>query len=262
MVTPRPSRHPYFIAQRRLQPAYRLLLRLALAGLNIGIDGGPARSGERAALRAVLPDANRQYRVLDVGANVGNYAAEVLNITNRNARIDCFEPSAAAYAQLTTRFAGVPNVTTHHFGIGDKEASIPLYSDAPGSPLSSTFPRQLGYIGVSMERQETVRLRRLDMVCAELGIDGIDLLKLDVEGAELSALLGAGELLESGAIRTIQFEFGGCNIDSRTFFRDFWELLIPKYRMFRIVYDGLAPINRYAEQLEQFVTTNYVAVWR
>jgi FkbM family methyltransferase len=250
------------MAQRRLQPAYDLLLRVALAGLNIGIDGGPSRSGERAALRALLAYRSPQHLVLDVGANVGNYAAEVPSLTRGRAHVHCFEPSGSACGELAARFGHIPNVETHNFGLGDREQSIPLYADAPGSPLGSTFARHLQHIGLAMTEQETVTLRRLDNVCAELAITRIDLLKLDVEGAELAALRGAGDLLDSGVIRNIQFEFGGCNIDSRTFFRDFWELLSPKYRIFRIVHYGLAPINRYEVRLEQFVTTNYAAVWK
>jgi FkbM family methyltransferase len=258
----RPSRHPYFIAQRRLQPAYNLLLQLALAGLNIGIDGGPARSGERAVLRVLLRDPARQQVVLDVGANVGNYAVEVLNVAAPSVLVHCFEPSVYAFAELSRRFRGISNVLTHNFGLGALEESVPMYADAPGSPLSSTYARRLGFVDLEMRPQENVILRRLDTVCQDLAIDRIDLLKLDVEGAELSVLHGAGELLQRGAIRSIQFEFGGCNIDSRTFFRDFWELLSPEYRMYRVVHDGLAPITRYRERLEQFVTTNFVALRR
>ena len=46
----------------------------------------------------------------------------------------------------------------------------------------------------------------------------IDLLKLDVEGHELY-LLSAKKFISK--ISVIQFEFGGCNIDTRTYFRDF-----------------------------------------
>jgi len=58
------------------------------------------------------------------------------------------------------------------------------------------------------------------------------------------------------------FEFGGCNLDSRTFLRDYFEFF-DKYNMkiFRITPSGtLVSLSRYHEHLERFTTTNYVAV--
>ena len=46
-------------------------------------------------------------------------------------------------------------------------------------------------------------------------------MKIDVEGHELDVLKGFGELIKK--VRLIQFEFGGTNIDSKTYLRDFWE---------------------------------------
>jgi hypothetical protein len=53
-----------------------------------------------------------------------------------------------------------------------------------------------------------VEAMSLDEYCAERGIDRIDFLKLDVEGAELEVVTGAGQLLERGAIRAILLEVG------------------------------------------------------
>ena len=60
----------------------------------------------------------------------------------------------------------------------------------------------------------------------------------------------------------IQFEFGGANVDSRTYFRDFFHLLKPDFRLYRIVRNGLQPIDHYYEGLEQFNTINYLAAKR
>jgi hypothetical protein len=108
-----------------------------------------------------------------------------------------------------------------------------------------------------------VELRTLDDFCAERGIGRIDLLKIDVEGHELRVLEGARGLLEADAIGFIQFEFNATNIDSRSFFRDFYELLSPRYRLSRIVRDGLYPIGAYSPRHELFVgPVNYLAEHR
>ena len=137
---------------------------------------------------------------------------------------------------------------------------MPLYTNAPGSGMNSVLPRQLEYRGQIMHKTETVRLRRLDDICREQGLDHIHLLKLDVEGSELAVLAGASGLLERGAIDVIQFEFGAAQIDNRSFLKDFVALLTPGYRLYRIVRDGVVPLEVYKETCEIFTTTNYLAL--
>jgi hypothetical protein len=69
--------------------------------------------------------------------------------------------------------------------------------------------------------------------------------------------------LRAGTIRALSFEFGLNNIESRTFFRDFWDLLVPfGFSIFRIAPGGnLIQIHEYREELEYFkIVSNYVAV--
>ncbi|MGH9942027.1 MAG: FkbM family methyltransferase [Pyrinomonadaceae bacterium] len=113
-----------------------------------------------------------------------------------------------------------------------------------------------------MDRREQIHLRTLSSFCEEQQIGHVDLLKLDVEGHELKVLEGARDLIGSRAINYIQFEFGGTDIDSRTFFRDFFYLLDPQYKLFRILRDGLAPIEACRESLELFGYVNYLAISR
>jgi hypothetical protein len=87
-------------------------------------------------------------------------------------------------------------------------------------------------------------------------------MKLDVEGHELAVFEGAAALLQQDAISVVQFEFGGCNIHSRTYFQDFFDLLAPRFDLFRVLPYTLYPISHYRETDEVFVTTNYVAFSR
>lgn len=66
-------------------------------------------------------------------------------------------------------------------------------------------------------------------------------------------------MLASGAVDFIQFEFGGTNIDSRTYFQDFYYLLKDQYNIYRILKDGLFQITQYKEVYEVFITTNFLA---
>ena len=145
-----------------------------------------------------------------------------------------------------------------NFGLGERSETITLYSDCAGSTCASIYSRQLP--DRDMNLTEIVTLKTLDEFCAQAGINHIHYLKLDVEGHELSVFRGATEMLAKGAIDWIQFEFGGCNIDARTYFRDFFALLSSQYYLYRLLRNGLAPIQQYHELLEVFTTTNFIAI--
>lgn len=197
--------------------------------------------------------------VFDVGANVGDYSTHVLDRLGDTVRLFAFEPSRESFQRLTERLEGRPGVQLFNSGFGDRDEAVRLYSPQEGSPLASLYDRRLDHVGLAMAAHEDVWIKRLDDFCREEGIAHIDLLKLDIEGHELKALEGAAGLIDAGAIDFIQFEFGGANIDSRTYFRDFFELLHERFNLYRILGDGLAPIARYEEALEIFVTVNYLA---
>jgi hypothetical protein len=112
-----------------------------------------------------------------------------------------------------------------------------------------------------MDQEEIVDIRTLDGYCRDRGITKIDLLKVVVEGHEMSVLKGASGLLSSRRITFITFEFGGCNIDSRTFFQDFYYFFkdLGMKSLCRITPSGrLSPVLQYSEELEYFRTTNYI----
>jgi FkbM family methyltransferase len=248
----------------RWQGFWETLHTLSLAGMNIGGGGGVGDSGERWVMEHVAKHLrqDRPVTVFDVGANVGSFSRELARRLGPDARIFAFEPAGETYRSLIRNLEGVRGVEAFNFAFGETEGVIKLYSDEPGSGLASTYRRRLDHFGIAMDTVEEVPVKTIDGFCAEQGINSIDFLKLDVEGHEMAVLSGARGVLESGAVDFIQFEFGGCNIDSRTFFQDFYYLLSPRYQLYRIVSGGIVPIERYKEKYEAFITTNYLAVRR
>lgn len=255
------------IRHARLQGLWSRLHTLSVFAMNYGGGGLIETSGEAWVLSEVVRPACAGLAapvVFDVGANVGDYSALVHRVIPAS-RIYAFEPAADVYAELARRFSRTsPGVEVFNLGLSDEERTVDLHSytvEGQSVSLISSIDRRLPtqVVQVEVSGTERVQVSTLDNFCASMGIEQIDFLKLDVEGHELAVLRGAHSLIERGAIRMIQFEFGPANIYSRTYLYDFWSLLSDKYDLFRILPGGIAPITDYGEHLEIFLTTNYFA---
>jgi FkbM family methyltransferase len=203
--------------------------------------------------------------VFDVGANAGSWTKSLVTQLEQmalDAKIYCFEPDAAhtndlSALSLKDKVYFVPMGLSAESGIGM------LYSDREKSGLSSLYLRDLDHHGINMHLSQDVNLLTLDSFVSQQGISQIDFLKIDVEGHELEVLKGASRSLSEDRIKAIQFEFGGCNIDSRTYFRDFHKLLVRQhgFRLFRLAPNfKLVDLSVYNESLEIFSWQNIVAI--
>lgn len=247
--------------QKLYEKCYPKFLRL----MNYGTGADFNESGEKKVLGYVykkMPEA-KEIIVFDAGANIGAYSMEVSKIfKHRKIKVFSFEPSQETFKNLTQNLEGILNVIPVNYGLSDKEATINLFSDSSSSGLASVYNRRLDHFNKKLDKTEKIELTTIDAFCINNKIENIDFLKIDVEGHELNVLHGASRMINNGKIRFIQFEFGGCNIDSRTFFQDFYYLLNDKYRISRIVQNGFIPITGYKETQEIFLTINYFAELR
>ncbi len=243
------------------QEFFERLLAQAHRGMNVGGGGSVEASGEHQVFSLVEQCGRNGIVVFDVGANIGDYARAARAHLGTNARIYSFEPSPRVFATLKQAVASV-SVEAFNIGLGNAKGVSTLHFDPEAMSLSSLYRRDLAHVGRELEESEDVAIERLDAFCQANGIDYISLLKLDVEGHELKVLEGAGEYLAGGAIHMIQFEFGGCNVDSRTYVRDFHALLSPQYDLYRVLARGFRKIESYDPTLEIFTTTNYLACLR
>lgn len=201
--------------------------------------------------------------ILDVGANKGEWTALMRSAPGTaQARYFLFEVAPYCFEALDRLLAIAPEATLVKQAVSEESGSATFSLPRVFSGLGSLHARkdvgvrQLDYDSV------TVPTIRLDDFAEAQGIESIALMKLDIEGHELFALRGATKLLESGRIRALTFEFGSANINSRTFFRDFWDLLTGfGYSIHRMVPGGgTIAVPRYSERLEYFRgATNYVA---
>lgn len=240
------------------QEHFEKMLVDAIIGMNIGGGCDPNHNGEKIALEYIkrnLIDNDKKITIFDVGANIGDYTKMVIDVFKENTIVHSFEPSLKTFNCLKCNLGDTAFL--HNIGFSDKIEDSILYTDRDLSGMASLYKRELSHLSIDMSQTETIKLDTIDNFCKNNNIDDISFLKMDVEGNEIKVLNGAVEMISK--IKFIQFEFGGCNIDSRTYFQDFWYLLKDHYKIYRIVVDGLYEIKKYKEIYEIFSMTNFLA---
>lgn len=252
-----------YSGKREKYYAFRRLYELSIKGMNIGGGSDVHDSGEFAVLQLLKQKLAGKDRVVifDVGANIGDYAQGIADIFGKDKiELHCFEPSPKTFARLKDNLKALStgNVHLHNFGLSDRAGEIELFQDAELSGMTSVYKRRMDHFGKDFNRSEVASFSTLDEFCKEQNIGSIDFLKLDVEGHELKVLEGAGSMLNN--VKYIQFEFGGCNIDSRTFFQDFYYLLHDRFDIYLILKDGIQKLDGYKETYELFITTNFFCI--
>ena len=155
--------------------------------------------------------------VFDVGANVGELTLLFSRFTAGGV-VHAFEPSRAAFERLeiVCRAANRRTVVLNNLALAGKKGFIRLhvYEDDYLS-FNSQAARPLKDYGLNLEPVgiEEIRATTVDDYCDEKGIEEIDLLKIDTEGAELQVMKGARKMLKSGRIKCLTFEFGQTTFD-------------------------------------------------
>jgi FkbM family methyltransferase len=128
---------------------------------------------------------------LDVGANVGLFTVAFAQSVGPTGRVLAIEPNPPSIAQLLQNVDrnGLSNVTIVPMAVGATPGRGRLVGDDPAM--------------IRVERETagseaTVSVTTLDRLWTDLGRPAVSVIKIDVEGSEVSVLEGARELLRSG----------------------------------------------------------------
>lgn len=174
--------------------------------------------------------------VMDVGANVGAFAAAVLE-RRPEAKLFAFEAQETARREFAARHPQIPVWGA----LGARHERRMLFSDAPASELGTFYPRPAMPMIVERPLGE-VTVWSLADLWDEFGVETVDLLKIDTEGAELEILRGAAPLVHRFSTITWEFITGPTAYVEQTL-TDFHELL-PDFTIEKMSedHDGLAII--------------------
>lgn len=151
----------------------------------------------------------------DVGANIGFFTILASRLVTDAGRVDAFEPMPENRERLHAALEanGCRNVTVHDCAVSAAAGETILYSHE-SSAMWSLLPTGDGNEGIA------VHCETLDAVAGS--VPAPDVIKIDVEGAELDALRGARGLL-SKTRPTLLVEFSNEELldEARSLLRDY-----------------------------------------
>jgi FkbM family methyltransferase len=166
------------------------------------IEGGYERA-TRELIERLLPAGGT---FLDVGAHVGFYSLVAARRAGIQGRIFAFEPEMDNFRLLRKNIAenGYDNITAIPAAVCDRTGRAEIFVSRQGNDRHSLFRNPGSPVE---ELAENVDTTTLDDFAAALGWPTIDLVKMDIEGAEPLALAGMRRLLERSPRLRLIVEF-------------------------------------------------------
>jgi FkbM family methyltransferase len=142
--------------------------------------------------------------ILEIGCHDGETTVWFLE-EFPSATIHCFDPDPRALKKFQRRIGDDPRVHLHGCAIGAQQGRMKFHQsssredgqewDASGSLMAPKNHLQ-EYPWVVFDEEIEVEVRTLDSVCDDHGIADIDLIWIDVQGAERLAILGGKRAFE------------------------------------------------------------------
>lgn len=149
--------------------------------------------------------------VLDVGANVGYLTRFFARLVGPAGKVYAFEPNPTIFPLLERNLSKFDRVTTYNVALSNTSAERPLFlagrdqsvgSFAPEYPAKHVIYQEDGRV-----HSVAAKLVQGDEFLATIGVEKVDVLKVDVEGWELHVLKGLEQTIAASTNLTIFCEF-------------------------------------------------------
>lgn len=236
--------------------AYRVGRKLYTWGRR-DLPNDPAVNGEYWLVDQVLPLVAPGAIFLDIGANKGEWTADVLRAAEavgKVVRVIAFEPCTPTRTLLADRFDHEHVVEVLGVALSDNCGEAIFYANTPGSGTNSLHP-------VSGNQEERVSVTTLDEFLRQRGTGRITFAKIDVEGFDALVLKGARRTLAAGQIDLLQFEYNWRWLLNSMNLRAVFDLIdgMP-YRFGKLAGGKLLVFDRWHFEMDRFFENNYVLI--
>jgi FkbM family methyltransferase len=251
------------VVSARYDPGVRALIDFGYGTIRgwKNIESDILANGEDAFLQKLRPFSPRT--ILDVGANIGDWALAALKHLPE-ATVHAFEIAPATSAKLVENTRGNDGrLEINRIGLSDAEGDVTLYYTPAADTRSSIVDKAMDLVraerNASPISELTVPVTTGDRYIYDHGLSRIELLKIDVEGAELSVLNGFQDAFQRGVIDVVQFEYGLGNLKSRIFLEDFYGFFCRYGFVLGKLYPHGVGFKPFASEDEDFIGLNYIA---
>ena len=152
--------------------------------------------------------------VIDVGAGLGWETLHFARKVGPSGRVLSIEahPTLATMLRRTVALNGLKQVTALNYALADRAQTLFIEDDL-GRHIGNAISRS--DIGGKLE----VQARSLDELCGEFGIQTIDFLKMNIEGAEQIAVKGMSNAIERTRVVAISCHDFKADRTGNEFFR-------------------------------------------
>jgi FkbM family methyltransferase len=153
---------------------------------------------EPKSIQAVADHLSPSGSFIDVGAHVGYYSLKAATMVGPNGHVISIEPNPQTLPKLRANIdaSEAHAVSVWPVACAQSESTLQFYA----APESNTGESSLSKENASQEGSApvayTVQARPLDAIVKEAKLDRVDVIKIDVEGAEFEVLKGAAKTLD------------------------------------------------------------------
>jgi FkbM family methyltransferase len=243
-----------YLAQPWLQRFWHAIYLVGLSGMWYGYGVNALSHAKKFIYKKLWYGNGKTFILFDVGANIWQTIEELLEMKLTDIFIYSFEPQKSAYQSLKRKFETNKDISLHNIGFWNENGVIDLYKDIEGDTGASIYSNGVNHF------KEEIQIQTIDDFIEKKGIIYISYLKLDIEGAEYSALQGAKNAIMSWKIEAIEFEFLRQNIKSKVFLKDFRDLLSTQYDFYRILPYHIYKLPSYSHLLEVYCLSNFLCI--
>jgi FkbM family methyltransferase len=180
--------------------------------------------------------------VVDVGAHIGKYTIIASKMVGSKGKVIAIEAHPVNYDILKKNIVinKLSNVIALNYAVYSTEILVKLYE--PGQEQGFTIYNTIMTDRISSNSQKYIQVKAntLDSLLLENGINQVNWIKIDVEGAEYEVLKGANSILSSSKDISLLIEIHNLGANNKTFYESIIHLLESKnYKLsFEKIHEG------------------------